>query len=69
MNALRRTHGVISERERQAIYQECYMEITTFAKLTMLEVAVDNSGYTDEEKQALYSFLADIARIMAEREK
>lgn len=44
-------------------------EITTFAKLTMLEVAVDNSNYTEEEKQALYSFLADIARVMAEREK
>ena len=44
-------------------------EITTFAKLTMLEVAVDNSGYTDEEKQTLYNFLADIARVMAEREK
>lgn len=44
-------------------------QITTFAKLTMLEVAVDNSNYTDEEKQALYSFLADIARIMAERSR
>lgn len=44
-------------------------KITTFAKLTMLEVAVDNSNYTEEEKQTLYSFLADIARVMAEREK
>lgn len=44
-------------------------KITTFTKLTMLEVAVDNSNYTDEEKQALYSFLADIARVMAERSR
>lgn len=44
-------------------------QITTFAKLTMLEVAVDNSNYTDEEKQVLYNFLADVARIMAERNK
>lgn len=29
MNALRRTHSVISERERQAIYQECYKDIGT----------------------------------------
>lgn len=29
MNALRRTHGVISERERQAIYQECFKDIGT----------------------------------------
>ena len=43
--------------------------ITTFAKLTMLEVAVDNSNYTEEEKQTLYSFLADVARVMAERNK